>query len=255
MSSLKRVSSSNALKSLSSSLRRSASGNALSEMAGLAKSTLRRASSAGAPKDTKQVAEKHEKSIKGTMKKDSVQKVEKENVAVNDIEVDDMALAAKGFDPPVTQAPESENASDLVPDKTILAENLIQVMLFVSDRTTRRFELVKFDLDSSKARLYEILKEIPNVATDETLRSKKYVAICSRKGEELGKFKRVTEYFRREGNNKVSNFVLAVEEGMTAKDTVTAFMHILSDDKILSMISWLNMCHSTSIPSTTLHIF
>jgi len=80
---------------------------------------------------------------------------------------------------------ESENASVLVPEKTIPAENLIQVVLFLMDHNTSRFELVKFDLDSSKARLNEILKEIPNVATDETLRAKRYVAICSRKGAEM----------------------------------------------------------------------
>jgi len=217
---------------------------------------MRKVSSSAALKEMKQVAKKQVKNIKGIMKKVGVQKVKKrrsvgdavsvggkvdgeeyENVTVYDIEVDDTALAAKGFDPPVTQAPESENASVLVPEKTIPAENLIQVVLFLTDNTKSRFELVKFDLDSSKARINEMLNEIPNLATDETLRAKKYVAICSRKGAEMGKFKLVNEYFRREGNNTVSNFALAVQEGMTAKDAVRVSKPILSDDKILSMLN------------------
>lgn len=108
----------------------------------------------------------------------------------------------------------------------------IQVVLLLMDSKTRRFELLQLEFDSTKALVSDVLAQIPLSATEDCLRGQQYTGVCDRHGQAMINQIRLAEFCT--GSNDV---VLAIPEGMNAKECTKLAKPILSDPKVIAMLN------------------
>jgi hypothetical protein len=107
----------------------------------------------------------------------------------------------------------------------------LQVILLLMDPKTRRFELLQLEFDSNKALASDVLLQIPLSVTEEQLRKQKYNGVCDRSGLEMIGSMRLSEFC------KTNEVILAIPEGMLAKECARLSRPILSDEGVISMVS------------------
>lgn len=109
---------------------------------------------------------------------------------------------------------------------------LLKLVLLLMDPETRRFELLQLEFDSNKACVADVLAQIPLSVTEEALRQQFYTGVTSRDGKEMTPDKFLSDFC-------VGNDVLvAVPEGLPAKECARLAKPILSDDKVISMVRY-----------------
>lgn len=144
-------------------------------------------------------------------------------------EFDDASKAALTVTSDNTQTKETE--ADFVP---------IAIVLLLMDPTTRRFELLQLEFDSTKATVADIIRQIPISATEESLRTQTFDCVCDTSGLEYDHDKPISDYV--EGNA----VVITVPKTNTKGSEHAAKMAkpILRDPKVEEML----MAAGVSLP-------
>mmetsp|Transcript_40195 Transcript_40195/g.85581 ORF Transcript_40195/g.85581 Transcript_40195/m.85581 type:complete len:446 (+) Transcript_40195:199-1536(+) len=107
----------------------------------------------------------------------------------------------------------------------------IQVVLLLMDPGSRRFELLQLEFDSNKALVSDVLRQIQCSATETTLRDMDYVGVSDQSGLEMISHMKLSRFCQ--GND----IVLAIPNGMSAKDTAKLAGPILGDPKVEDMLA------------------
>lgn len=107
----------------------------------------------------------------------------------------------------------------------------LQVILLLLDPHTRRFELLQLEFDSVKAVVRDVLAQVPHSVTEEALCKQKYVGVCDTKGVELINATRLADFCHG------SEILLAIPEGLPAKECSRLAKPILTDENVMQMVS------------------
>jgi hypothetical protein len=109
---------------------------------------------------------------------------------------------------------------------------MLKVVLLLMDPETRRFELLQLEFDSLKALVSDVLAQIPVSVTEEALRKQTYTSICGQDGKEMSPDKLLSNFCK--GND----VLVAIPTGIPAKECARLARPILSDEKVVAMVSW-----------------
>jgi len=108
----------------------------------------------------------------------------------------------------------------------------VRLVLLLVDPNSRRFELLQLEFDSTitMASVSDILRQIQCSATETNLRVKKYGGVCDQTGVQLIDSVKLSRFCRGD------EIVLAMPNGMAAKDTAKLAVPILHDPKVKDMV-------------------
>ena len=106
---------------------------------------------------------------------------------------------------------------------------ILKVVLLLMDPETRRFELLQLEFNSLKALVSDVLAQIPVSVTEEALRLQKYTGISGKDGMEMSPIKLLASFCK---GNEV---LVAIPEGVPAKECARLARPILSDEPILDV--------------------
>lgn len=110
---------------------------------------------------------------------------------------------------------------------------ILKVVLLLMDPETRRFELLQLEFDSLKALVSDVLAQIPVSVTEEALRVQTYTGISGKDGVEMAPSKLLATFCK---GNEV---LVAIPDGLPAKECTRLARPILSDDKVVNMVRFL----------------
>jgi hypothetical protein len=150
------------------------------------------------------------------------------------VEVDERSVATSG-------APSSA-AGFLQPDGLLGDKKaddakkayILKVVLLLMDPETRRFELLQLEFDSLKALVSDVLAQIPVSVTEEALRLQSYTGIAGKDGIEMVPSQLLATFCK---GNEV---LVAIPDGVPAKECSRLARPILSDDKVVTMVRLLH---------------
>lgn len=128
------------------------------------------------------------------------------------------------------------------PEKPLL---MLKVVLLLMDPTTRRFELLQLEFDSMKALVSDVLAQIPESVTEESLRKQSYKAICGKDGIEMMPEELLSSFCQG------SDVLVAVPESISGSDCARLATPILNDDKVVSMVSSSFLLRNTNFRNRT----
>ena len=115
-------------------------------------------------------------------------------------------------------------------EKTTKASSL-EVILLLMDPSSRRFELLQLEFDSDKARVSDILAQIPLSVTEEAIRKQKYKGICDKNGNEQLESVPLVNFCRG------MDVLIALPKSLSVEECSKLAYPILSDAKVLKMVS------------------
>jgi hypothetical protein len=107
---------------------------------------------------------------------------------------------------------------------------ILKVVLLLMDPETRRFELLQLEFDSLKALVSDVLAQIPVSVTEEALRLQTYTGIAGKDGIEMAPSKLLATFCK---GNEV---LVAIPQGVPAKECARLARPILSDEKVVNMV-------------------
>lgn len=107
---------------------------------------------------------------------------------------------------------------------------ILKVVLLLMDPETRRFELLQLEFDSLKALVSDVLAQIPVSVTEEALRVQTYTGIAGKDGVEMAPTKLLADFCK---GNEV---LVAIPDGVPAKECARLARPILSDEKVVNMV-------------------
>jgi len=108
----------------------------------------------------------------------------------------------------------------------------VQVILLLMDPSTRKFELLQLEFDSSSAKVSDIYSQIPAAATEGVLKDASYKAMISAKGEKLSDDVMISKFFTEIG------VLIAVPESSNDdhQKIATMAVPILTNSKVYKMV-------------------
>ncbi|CAJ1936183.1 unnamed protein product [Cylindrotheca closterium] len=107
----------------------------------------------------------------------------------------------------------------------------LQLVLLLMDPSTRRFELLQLEFDSDKARVSDIIAQIPISVTEPSIRSQQYEGVVDASGTSMSEFVRLIDFCRGR------TVLVALPKGLTVKECVRLARPILSDSQVEKMLS------------------
>ena len=107
----------------------------------------------------------------------------------------------------------------------------LQVVLLLMDPVTRRFELLQLEFDSTTAIVKDVLAQIPHSVTEDALRHQTYKGIADRHGSELILSLQLSAFCTG------SEILVAIPDGMPAKECARLSRPILSNENVIDMVS------------------
>jgi hypothetical protein len=116
----------------------------------------------------------------------------------------------------------------------------IQIVLLLLDPTSQRFELLQLEFDANRAIVNDVLSQVHPSATEEIFRSMNYAGVCNLEGTEMIGLMKLVLFCRS------NDVVIAIPDGMSAKDTAKLAELILFDPKVEEMVSVLFYMHTLS---------
>jgi hypothetical protein len=144
---------------------------------------------------------------------------------------------------PGPSTPDSKQSSYYVPD---LSEEIqvetnpmssqpapipsLEVILLLMDPSTRRFELLQLEFDSDKARVSDILAQIPLSVTEEAIRKQEYNGVCDKNAKAQAEGTRLNEFCHG------MDVLVAIPKGISVEECSRLSRPILSDEKVLKMV-------------------
>lgn len=127
-------------------------------------------------------------------------------------------------------APKS-SAKKQKPAPAAAAAPSLQVVLLLMDPTTRRFELLQLEFDSDKAKVSDILSQIPVSVTEEAIKKQQYRGVMDRDSAERGESARLSSFC------KGKEVLVALPKGLSVEDCTKLARPILGDDKVINMLN------------------
>ena len=113
----------------------------------------------------------------------------------------------------------------------------LEVVLLLMDPSTRRFELLQLEFDSDKARVSDILAQIPLSVTEEAIRKQKYKGVCDKNGKEQLEAVPLVDFC------KGMDVLVALPKSLSVEECSKLAFPILSDAKVLKMV-----CSHVALP-------
>jgi hypothetical protein len=114
------------------------------------------------------------------------------------------------------------------PEKT---NEPLQIVLLLLDPDSRRFELLQLEFDSHSAIVSDVIAQIDVSSTEETFRRVKYTGLSDRSGLELIKSLRLSDFVSGK------DVLIAIPEGMTAKECARLGKPVLANERVTKMVS------------------
>ena len=109
----------------------------------------------------------------------------------------------------------------------------LQLVLLLMDPTSRRFELLQLEFDSDKAKVSDIISQIPVSVTEDAIRKQKYVSVVDCHQNEMGGRAVLAEFC------KEKEVLVALPQDISVKDCVRLARPILKDEKVVTMVGVL----------------
>jgi hypothetical protein len=106
----------------------------------------------------------------------------------------------------------------------------LQLVLLLMDPSTRRFELLQLEFDSDKARVSDVLAQIPISVTEAAIRSQIYQGVIDSNFESKDEFSKLVDFC---GSKTV---LVAVPKGLEVKECVRLARPILCDKQVERMV-------------------
>ncbi|KAL3938287.1 MAG: hypothetical protein SGBAC_006769 [Bacillariaceae sp.] len=107
----------------------------------------------------------------------------------------------------------------------------LQLVLLLMDPSTRRFELLQLEFDSDKARVSDIIAQIPISVTEPSIRSQSYEGVVDASGTIMSEFVRLVDFCSGR------TVLVALPKGLTVKECVRLARPILCDSQVEKMLS------------------
>lgn len=135
----------------------------------------------------------------------------------------------------ISVQPEVLKSTETSPAKTELDTELdqtsLQLVLLLLDPMSRRFELLQLEFDSLRARVVDVIAQVPISVTDEAIRNQKYEGVISDKSELMDPTIRLSDFC----NEK--QVLVALPTGISIKDCIRLARPILSNAQVLEMLT------------------
>ena len=107
----------------------------------------------------------------------------------------------------------------------------LEIVLLLMDAETRRFELLQLEFDSNRALVRDIIAQIPDSVTEESLRHKTYTSICDSKGNVMANDNRLSEYCSG------IDIVIAMTDSIDSDECIRSAKPILMEPKVAEIVS------------------
>lgn len=150
--------------------------------------------------------------------------IEKEQYAVKDSSKKQATEAAAKK----AKTPEKQAVSSTAEAKTFES---LQLVLLLMDPTSRRFELLQLEFDSERARVADIIAQIPISVTEADIREQSYKHVLDENATLRDQSTRLMEFCQTG-----KHVLVAVPEGTPVKDCVRLARPILSDPQVVKMV-------------------
>lgn len=111
----------------------------------------------------------------------------------------------------------------------------LQLVLLLMDPSSRRFELLQLEFDSGKAKVSDIMAQIPVSVTEDVIRKQKYSGVVNAQATHMGGSARLADFCSKK------EVLVALPQDLSVRDCVRLARPILSDDKVVSMVSLKNL--------------
>lgn len=147
--------------------------------------------------------------------------------------------------PAVLQTTATAAASEKLLDNSTTSS--LELVVLLMDPTSRRFELLQLEFDSAKAKVSDLLTQIPLSVTEQCLQSLDYVGVLDGAGNLQEGSTRLLEAF---GQNSGSVFtthtqkmvLVAKPKGLSTKETMRLAKPILADTAVSKMVRTVLFC-------------
>jgi hypothetical protein len=169
--------------------------------------------------------------IKKMMKGLTRKKSKKSSASISDnmstaVSVQAEEMSAFSAPAPTTITPTS-------PEQTNEKAMTLQLVLLLMDPTTRRFELLQLEFDYDKARVSDIIAQIPISVTEASIKNQQYEGVVDESGKTMNEFVRLIDFC------KGKTVLVALPKGITVKECVRLARPILCDKQVEKMVSLL----------------
>jgi hypothetical protein len=106
----------------------------------------------------------------------------------------------------------------------------LQLVLLLLDPITRRFELLQLEFDSTRARVADIIAQIPVSVTEEAIKQLQYEGVIGETQESKGMEVRLVDFC------KEKQVLVALPKGLPIKECIRLARPILNDGQVLNMV-------------------
>jgi hypothetical protein len=100
------------------------------------------------------------------------------------------------------------------------------------DPSSRRFELLQLEFDSEKAKVSDIMAQIPISVTEDAIRMQKYQGVVDADATHMGGSVRLADFCSKK------EILVALPEDVSVRNCVRLARPILSDEKVATMVSF-----------------
>lgn len=169
--------------------------------------------------------------IKKMMKGLTRNKTKKSSASVSDNMSAAVSIQAEEMS--AFSAPASDIITPTSPEQTSSKEKVmtLQLVLLLMDPTTRRFELLQLEFDSDKARVSDIIAQIPISVTEASIKNQEYEGVVDESGTTMNESVRLIDFC------KGKTVLVALPKGISVKECVRLARPILCDKQVEKMVS------------------
>jgi hypothetical protein len=171
--------------------------------------------------------------IKKMMKGLTRKKTKKSSASVSDNMSTAVSVQAEEMSAFSAPAATTNMITPTSPEETKEKAMTLQLVLLLMDPTTRRFELLQLEFDSDKARVSDIIAQIPISVTESSIKNQQYEGVVDESGKTMNEFVRLIDFC------KGKTVLVALPKGITVKECVRLARPILCDKQVEKMVSLL----------------
>lgn len=108
----------------------------------------------------------------------------------------------------------------------------LQLVLLLMDPATRRFELLQLEFDSDKARVSDIIAQIPVSVTEAAIRQQKYDGVIDQTAVKMDELTKLVDFCSGK------TVLVALPKGLSVKECARLARPILSDVQVVKMVRY-----------------
>ena len=109
--------------------------------------------------------------------------------------------------------------------------------MLLMDPLSRRFELLQLEFDSSRAKVSDLLTQIPLSVTEPALQAQPYVGVLDSSANLQECSTRLLEAIGKPDTSKAKMVLVAKPKGLSTKETMRLTKPILTDAQVSKMVS------------------